>query len=123
LEDLYSYFEQAISQLNEKINDIEINKEKLKQNIQNIFTKIRNAINEREDQLLLDVDKKFEKFYSEQNMLKKNEKLPNKIKKYLEKGKLINDEWNENNLFQLINDCISIENNNEIIKITKEKMD
>jgi hypothetical protein len=123
LEDLYSFFQQNINQLNEKIKDFEINKEKVKQSIQNLFTKIRSAINEREDQLLLDVDKKFEKFYSEQNMLKKNEKLPNKIKKYLEKGKLINDEWNENNLFQLINDCISIENNNEIIKITKEKMD
>ena len=123
MEDLYSFFQQNINQLNEKIKDFEINKEKVKQSIQNLFTKIRSAINEREDQLLLDVDKKFEKFYSEQNMLKKNEKLPNKIKKYLEKGKLINDEWNENNLFQLINDCISIENNNEIIKITKEKMD
>ena len=123
MEDLYSFFQQNINQLNEKIKDFEINKEKVKQSIQNLFTKIRSAINEREDQLLLDVDKKFEKFYSEQNMLKKNEKLPNKIKKYLEKGKLINDEWNENNMFQLINDCISIENNNEIIKITKEKMD
>ena len=123
MEDLYSFFQQNINQLNEKIKDFEINKEKVKQSIQNLFTKIRSAINDREDQLLLDVDKKFEKFYSEQNMLKKNEKLPNKIKKYLEKGKLINDEWNENNLFQLINDCISIENNNEIIKITKEKMD
>ena len=123
MEDLYSFFQQNINQLNEKIKDFEINKEKVKQSIQNLFTKIRSAINEREDQLLLDVDKKFEKFYSEQNILKKNEKLPNKIKKYLEKGKLINDEWNENNLFQLINDCISIENNNEIIKITKEKMD
>ena len=71
MEDLYSSFEQAISQLNEKIEVIEINKEKLKQEIQNIFTKIRNTINEREDQLLLDVDNKFEKFYSEQNMLKK----------------------------------------------------
>jgi len=53
LEDLYSSFEQAINQLNEKIIDIETNKEKLKQRIQNIFTKIRNAINEREDKLLL----------------------------------------------------------------------
>jgi arginyl-tRNA synthetase len=113
LEDLFLSFEQAIKQLNEKIKDIEINKEKLKQNIQNIFTKIRNAINEREDQLLLDVDTKFEKFYSEQNIFKKNEKLPNKIKKSLEKGKLINEEWNENNLAEIIYDCTNIENSIE----------
>ena len=80
MEDLYSFFQQNINQLNEKIKDFEINKEKVKQSIQNLFTKIRSAINDREDQLLLDVDKKFEKFYSEQNMLKKNEKLPNKMK-------------------------------------------
>ena len=98
MEDLYSSFEQEINQLNDKVKDIEIIKEKLKQNIQNIFTKIRNAINEREDKLLLDVDEKYEKFYSEQNIIKKNEKLPNKIKESLEKGKLINDEWNENDL-------------------------
>ena len=123
MEDLYSSFEQAISQLNEKIEVIEINKGKLKQEIQNIFTKIRNTINEREDQLLLDADNKFEKFYSEQNMLKKNEKLPNKIKKSLEKGKLINEEWNENNLAEIIYDYIKIENNIEIIKLNKEKVD
>ena len=123
LEDLYSSFEQEINQLNEKVKDIEINKEKLKQNIQNIFTKIRNAINEREDKLLLDVDEKYEKFYSEQNIIKKNEKLPNKIKKSLEKGKLINDEWNENDLAQIINDCINIEDNIEMIKLTQEKID
>ena len=53
LEDLYSFFEQAINQLNEIIKNIDKNKEEVKQKIQNIFTKIRNAINEREDKLLL----------------------------------------------------------------------
>jgi len=123
LEDLYSSFEQIINQLNEMIKDIDIHKEEMKQKIQNKFTKIRNAINEREDQLLADVDKKFEKFYSNQNIIKKNEKLSNKIKKSLEKGKLINDEWNENNLAQLINDCINIEENIKIINLTKKKLE
>ena len=123
LEDLNASFEQTIKQLNEMIKDIDINKEKLKENIQNIFTKIRNAINEREDQLLLDVDRKFEKFYFNKNIIKQDEKLPNKIKKFLEKGKVINNNWNENNLAQKINDCINIEDNIKIIKLTKEKMD
>ena len=35
----------------------------------------------------------------------------NKIKKSIEKGKIIDKEWNENNLSSLINDCINIENN------------
>ncbi len=55
-------------------------------------------------------------------MLKKNETLQNKIKKSLEKVKLIN-EWNEINLAQIINDCINIEDSIEIIKLTKEKVD
>ena len=33
------------------------NKEELKQNIKNIFTKIRNDLNSREDEILLEVDK------------------------------------------------------------------
>ena len=95
----------------------------MKQKIQNIFTKIRNAINEREDKLLLEVDTKFENFLSSQNIIKNNEKLPNKIKKCLEKGKLINDEWSDNNLAQLINECINIEDCIKIINFTKEKIE
>ena len=49
--------------------------------------------------------------------------MPNKIKKSLEKGKLINKEWNENNLAEIIYDCTNIENNIEIIKLNKEKVD
>ena len=123
LEDLYSFFEQAINQLNEIIKNIDKNKEEVKQKIQNIFTKIRNAINEREDKLLLEVDTKFENFLSSQNIIKNNEKLPNKIKKCLEKGKLINDEWSDNNLAQLINECINIEDCIKIINFTKEKIE
>ena len=59
----------------------------MKLNIQKVFTKIRNALNDREDELLLEVDKQFEKEYFNENLLKENEKLPNKIKISLEKGK------------------------------------
>ena len=41
----------------------------------------------------------------------RNEKLPNTMKILLEKGKLVNNEWNDNiQLNSIINDCISIEN-------------
>ena len=78
-----------------------------------MFTNIRNAINNREGELLLELDKQFEKIYFNEDILKENEKLPNSIKISLEKGKSIEKEWNNNNnkLNSLINDCINIENN------------
>ena len=92
-------------------------------NIQKIFTKIRNAINNIEDELLLEVDNKFEKLYFNEDILKENEKLPTKIKIFLEKGKDIEKEWNNNKL-NYLNDCINIEKDiktiNEINKKIKE---
>ena len=50
----------------------------------------------------------------------KIEKLPNKIKTSLEKGKEIENNWNNNKLNSLINDCLNIENNiNDINKINE----
>ena len=84
----------------EKINE---DKEKLKLEIQSVFTKLRNIINEREDQLLLDVDKKFDELFFKEDLIKKGEKLPNKIKISLENGKKIIKDWDENKLNELIN--------------------
>ena len=93
----------------EKVNE---NKEKLKLKIQKIFTNIRTVLNEREDELLLEVEKKYNDVFCNEEIIKENVKLPNKIKLALEKGKLINNEWNDNNkLNSIINDCINIENN------------
>ena len=51
-------------------------------------------------------------------LVKSSEKLPNKIKASLEKGNLIQKEWNENDLANYINICLYIENNiKEINKI------
>ena len=68
------------------------NKEELKLNIQNIFTKIRNELNKREDELLFEVDKKFNDIFGNEDIIKESEKLPNKIKISLEKGKKIDNE-------------------------------
>ena len=59
LDNLSKTLEDSIEQIKiifEKLNE---NKESVKLKIQKIFTKIRNAINEREDKLLLEVDNKF----------------------------------------------------------------
>ena len=97
----------------EKINE---NKEELKMKIQKIFTKIRNELNNREDELLLNVDKQFEELYFNEDIIKESEKLPNKIKLSLEKGKIIEKEYNDNKLNILINDCINIEKSIKGIK-------
>ena len=84
-----------------------------------IFTQIRNIINEREDKLLAQIDDKFNKLFlkEDDNIIKKSEKLPNIIKTSLEKGKIINEKWdNDKNILNSnINDCIKIENSIKII--------
>ena len=93
----------------EKINE---SKEELKMKIQKIFTNIRTILNEREDEILLEVDKKYNETFCNEELIKESEKLPNKVKIKKKKGKLINNEWNDNNkLNSIINDCINIENN------------
>lgn len=51
-----------------------------------------------------------------------SEKMPNKIKLSLEKGKKIDEEWKNDNLKSIINDCINIENNIENINEINEKI-
>ena len=91
-------------------------------NIQKIFTKLRNEINNREDQLLIEVDKKYEELFFNEEIIKESEKLPNKIKISLEKGKLIDGNWEENKLNSLINDCLNIENNIENLNKINESI-
>ena len=123
LENLSNTLQSSINELKifyEKINE---NKEELKLKIQKIFTKIRNTLNEREDELLLDIDNKFNNKYINEEIIKESEKLPNKIKKSLEKGKLMDKEWNNNNKMNLlVNNCINIENNIKEINIINENI-
>jgi len=55
-------------------------KEELKIKIKKIFTNIRNEINNREDELLNDVDKEFHIEYFNEGNIKEYEKLPNNVK-------------------------------------------
>ena len=104
----------------EKINE---SKENLKIKIQKIFTTIRNALNEREDKLLLQVDNKFNKVYFNENIILESQKLPNKIKIALERGIKMDEEWNDDKkLCSLINDCINIENNIKDINNINDSM-
>ena len=129
LNDLSNDIEQTINELKNILEKINKNKEELKTKIQAMFTKLRNEINKREDELLLEVNKKFDELFFDENLVKKSEKMHQKIKIYLEKGKKINDEWKDKEkLSSIINDCINIENTinvinniNDNIKNYKEK--
>ena len=122
LEELSNKFEESINELKKIFEKISKDKEELKLKIQKIFTKIRNTLNEREDELLLEVDKEFNEKYFNEEIIKQSEKLPNKIKISLEKGKIIDKEWNDNNLNKLINDCINIEDNIKYINILNDNI-
>ena len=97
LEDISINLNNSIKELKELFEKIDKKKEELKSKIQNIFSKIRSALNEREDELLNMVDDKCKEIYGNDEIVKESEKLPNKIKSSLDKGQLIDNEWNDNN--------------------------
>ena len=116
LEDLSYTLEQSITTLKNIFEKIKENKEELILKVQKLFTKLRNIINNREDELLLEINNIFDKNFFNENLINKSEKLPNRIKASLEKGKLINEQWNNNKLNSLIFDCLKIEKNIDNIK-------
>jgi len=123
LEDLSNNLNNSIKELKELFEKIDERKEELKTKIQNIFTKLRTALNEREDELLLEVDNKYKDLYGNDNIIKESEKLPNKIKILLEKGKISDNEWKDNNkLSSIINNCINIEDNIKNINIINDNI-
>ena len=98
------------------------NKEQLKLKVQKIFTNIRNELNNREDELLLQIDKQYETLFFNEEIIKESEKLPFKIKNNLEKCKVINKEFDENKLVLFINECIKIEKIINQINIINENI-
>ena len=123
LEDLSNILDNSIKQLRLIFEKISENKEELKLKIQNIFTKIRSYINEREDKILMDLEEMYNNLYFKEDIVKESEKLPNKVKISLQKGKTIDKEWEEEyKLNNTINDCINIENNIRDINIINENI-
>ena len=92
LEDLSKTIENSIFELNKLFQIINQKKEPLKLDIQKIFTKIRNSLNSREDELLLEVDKKFEDLFFNEEIVKVGAKLPKRIKESINQGNIIKNE-------------------------------
>ena len=85
LEDLENKLNENMSILKEISEKIEKDKDDLKLKVQILFTKIRTILNEREDQLLKEIDNIYnDKFFSV-DLIKKVEKLPKQIKLSLKK--------------------------------------
>ena len=80
LDDIFKTFEDTTNKLKNMIEKINEKKEELKIKIKKIFTKIRNAINEREDLLLLEVDKQFDNLFCNEEIIKESEILQIKLK-------------------------------------------
>ena len=91
----------------EKISE---NKESLKLKIQNIFSTIRNTLNDREIELLNEVDKNYNYSIINKEKIKEIEKLPNTTRILLERVKSLEYNWKNNKINILINDCINVEN-------------
>ena len=123
LEDLIQNLDKSIKELKVVFEKINESKEQLKLNIQKIFTKIRNALNEREDELLKEVDNQYNNIFCNEDIIREGEKLPNEINISIEKGKAINNEWNDNKkLVELIYDCINIEEKIKKISLINENI-
>ena len=119
LEDLSNKLDDSIKELKLMFEKLNANKEELKLKIQKIFTNIRKILNAREDELLFEVENKYNNLFFNEEIIKETEIIPNKVKTSLEKGKLIkNNEWDDiDKLNSTINDCINIENNINNINI------
>ncbi len=74
LEDLQNTFDENIKILKEIYTNIEKNKEDLKLIVQNIFTKIRNIINERETILLSEIEDIYKTKYFNEDLINKTNK-------------------------------------------------
>ena len=122
LEESSKNIEECLIKLKDIYDKINKSKEELKLKISNTFTKLRNILNEREDKLLLELDEIYNDEYFKEDIIKKGDKLTKQIKINLEKGKILDKDWDDNNdkLIDRINDCLNIENNiQNIIEINK----
>jgi hypothetical protein len=123
LEEISKKIDKSINELKKIFENLNKKKEKIKEDIQKTFTKIRNIVNEREDEILSQVDKKYEELFFKEDLIKQSEKLPNKIKISLEKGKIDDNQWEDKDkLNSLIYYSICIENNIKEINTINDNM-
>ena len=113
----------SINELENIYNNILQNKEELTINIQKIFTKLKAALNKREDEIILDIENKYSESFFDEDIIKQSKKLPEKIKVSLDKTKIIEEKWKNNEeLCFAINDSLEIEKDNAKIREINESI-
>ena len=120
LENLSKYIDTSITELKNDLNKSKENNDNLKLTIQQTFNKIRNQLDLREKELLSEADKNMNDLSMKKNIINKLEEAPKKIESFLNKGKLIENKWKENNLSISITQCLNIEKNLEEINSYKD---
>ena len=124
LEDYSKSIDSSLDELKNIFKTMIKDKDELKKKIYQLFTKIRTALNEREDEIYKIIDDKFDNLYFKEDLIKQGDKLPIEIKQSLEKGKIIDVENKEiDKLNRFINDCITIEKNIENILLIKQNIE
>ena len=125
LEEISNTLKESIDNLIKTNEKIAKDREDIHLKIEKTFSKIRSKVNNREEEILAEVNGLFDKMYIDEKNLKKWDELPNSIKSSLEKGKKI--ESNDDKLVLFIDECINIENNlkeiNKINQIIKKNID
>lgn len=128
LTELSNSIQASIDNIKNIYDKIEENKEEIKLQIQKLFTKIRSELNNKEEELLLEVDNIYDNTYFKENFIKEIQKLPKKIQSVLDKKPDLNLDINDNEdnkdykLISLINDCLNIENAIEEINVINLKI-
>ena len=122
LDALYPKIEDSISNLKAIFKLINENKENFKSKIKHIFSEITDIINNRKDELIKEIDNKFEILYFKEDIVKESENLPDRIKSLLEEGMNAKSNWDDNKLIILINTCLKIENIIKEINIINDKL-
>ena len=133
-ENLNKYFnelENISENIKEKVNlakdfyeKMDLLKEELKSKIMKIITNVRNKLNEREDELISEVDNIFSNLCPEEKLILNYEQIPKKINNILNKRSSLNEKMIDSHLLNFfISNCIIIENNYNEIKEIMEELD
>ena len=123
LENLYKNLPNSINQIQKLYEEKNKEKENLKIKIQNLFTKLRSELNEREKELLLKVDKSYEEYtIASEELIQRSGNLPKNVKISLEARKeMITKKLDiQDKSILFINNCSDIEMNIKDINIINQ---
>ena len=93
LDDISNNLKESLIKLKDFSEKIEEQKEELKSKIMKTMTSIRNKLNEREDELLSNLESIFLDIYPSESIIQEYERLPKKISELIKKGIMLIKNW------------------------------